>query len=130
MSLASSSCRMLSEETLNASAVPTGERHVLKTDNTFSLMDSLGDIFDLARSELGLYFRGTRHLSRMAFSIDGVLLLPLGSGTGAEGELIQEAMNERFALADGVPRGVLHFRRTTQQLEGAWSQRIEITSYA
>jgi len=123
---------MLSEETLNASAVPTGERHVLKSGNTFALVDGRGDMFDLARSELGLYFRGTRHLSRLSFAVDGVPLLPLGSGTGPGGELIQESMNERFVLPGDqhLPRGVLYFRRTTALAEGALSQRVEVTSYA
>lgn len=123
---------MLSEETLNASAVPAGKRYVLKRGDTFSLVDAAGDVFDLAGSELGLYFRGTRHLSRLSLSIDGAILLALGAKTGSSGELIQESMNERFVLATGEPRarGVLYIRRTSQLLEGAWLQHVELTNYS
>jgi glycogen debranching enzyme len=123
---------MLTEETLNASAVPIGKRHVLKNGDTFSLVDAAGDVFDLVASELGLYFRGSRHLSRLALSIDSVILLPLGVGVGVDGELIHEAMNERLVLPTGdpLPRGVLHIRKTSQLVQGIWAQRLELTNYA
>jgi glycogen debranching enzyme len=74
---------------VNAAELGGGARHlVLKDNDAFLVCDARGD-FSAASSELGYYFKTTRHLSRSELRLGGQLPLVLDAGPSPDDERLQ-----------------------------------------
>src|SRR5438128_11711864 len=56
---------------LASSLASRRRKHVLAHGDTFAVLDQSGDIPFAVEEELGLFYRGTRHLSQMEMRVGG-----------------------------------------------------------
>jgi len=105
---------------------------VLKSGDTFAVLDRRGDAHPIGRGEQGLFVRGTRFLSRLELGLAGSRLLLLASsvrGDSAALTVHQTNPDVRRGEGGGLDRGWLHVVRTIALLDGGLDQRIEITNF-
>jgi glycogen debranching enzyme len=114
-----------------------GERSlVLKQGDLFGAFDSSGNIDCELRYDEGLYFKGTRHLSKLSLSLFlfGSLARPqlLSSSVRADNVVLGADLTNPDVYASGrvvVPRGSLHLSRRIFLWQGILYQQILIRSY-
>lgn len=114
-----------------------GERSlVLKQDDLFSVFDSSGNIDSELRYDEGLYFKGTRHLSKLSLSLSlfESLARPhlLSSSVRADNVVLGADLTNPDVYASGrvvLPRGSLQLSRRIFLWEGVLYQQILIRSY-
>src|SRR4051794_2762982 len=114
-----------------------GERSlVLKQGDLFGVFDSSGNIDCELRYDEGLYFKGTRHLSKLSLSLFlfGSLARPqlLSSSVRADNVVLGADLTNPDVYASGrvvVPRGSLHLSRRIFLWQGILYQQILIRSY-
>jgi glycogen debranching enzyme len=121
------------------SASPTlGERFlVLKQGDMFGVFDSSGNINSELNYEEGLYFKGTRFLSKLSLSL---LLFEssaqphlLSSSVRADNVLLGADLTNPDVYTSGrvvVPRGSLHVNRRMFLWDAVLYQQIMLRSYA
>ena len=104
----------------------------LKHGDTFAVFDDNGDIADSPSEPAGIYYRDTRHLSRLILALDGERPLLLSStvqddNTVMAVDLANPDLNHagRIALA----RDTVHIRRTTFLWRGACYIRLALHNF-
>jgi glycogen debranching enzyme len=109
---------------------------VLKQGDLFSVFDSSGNIDCELRYDEGLYFKGTRYLSKLSLSLFlfGSLAKPqlLSSSVRADNVVLGADLTNPDVYASGrvvVPRGSLHLSRRIFLWDGVLYQQILIRSY-
>jgi glycogen debranching enzyme len=115
-----------------------GERSlVLKQGDLFAVFDPSGNIDSELRYDEGLYFKGTRHLSKFSLSLFlfGSLAKPhlLSSSVRADDVVLGADLTNPDVYASGrvvVPRGSLHLSRRAFLWRDILYQQILIRSYA
>jgi glycogen debranching enzyme len=93
---------------------PTGQRRVLKRGDTFAVFDEYGDVPDPATEE-GLYYRGTRHLSRLEIRLAGQRPLLLSSNISDDNVLfVADCTNVDLRRGERIelPHGEIHLFRS------------------
>src|SRR5436190_3548392 len=116
----------------NASIADVGSR-VLKQGDTFAIFDRHGDIRPLGFENQGLFYEGTRFLSRWKLAINGTSPLLLSSNVKEDNDLLAvDLTNPSFPLdgAGSLPHGVIHLVRTVFLWNGEYFERIEVSSFA
>ncbi len=117
----------------NSSLVDQRTR-VLKHNDLFSVMDRFGDIHAVGAGQQGLYFKGTRYVSRFVLTFHGERPLLLSSATKDDNAILTvdltnsdlyDSTNSRIEMA----RGSLHFFRAHFLLDGCWYQHLRIRNY-
>jgi glycogen debranching enzyme len=106
--------------------------HVLKNEDTFAIFNGHGDIRPLGFEEQGVFFQGTRFLSRLVLKTEGKTPLLLGASVGSDNEqLVSELTNPEFCAAAGerVHRSRLHIARQSFLQDGVCFQRIAVVNY-
>lgn len=107
--------------------------HVLKCDDAFAVFDRRGDVHPHGRGQQGLYYRGTRFLSRFEITLGGSPPLLLSSATKVDSaELVVDSTNVDLAR-DGVvwlAANLVHVCRSTLLTEDACHQRFVVHNYA
>jgi glycogen debranching enzyme len=106
---------------------------VLKHGDMFGVFDAFGDIRPYGLGEQGIYYEGTRFLSRLELHLGSVRPLLLSSVVKQDNELLAvDLTNPDIQLAGEafVPRGVLHIFRSRFLWEGACFERLRIWNYA
>jgi glycogen debranching enzyme len=111
----------------------TAPLRVLKHGDSFAVFDQYGDVVGSEASEQGLYYQGTRFLSRLELLMFGKRPLLLSS-TVSEDNVVFTAdltnldilRQDRIALA----RGEIHLSRSRVLQENGWFERIRIANYA
>jgi glycogen debranching enzyme len=114
-----------------------GERSlVLKQGDMFGVFDSSGNIDSELHYDEGLYFKGTRHLSklRLSLSLFESLAKPhlLSSSVRADNVLLAADLTNPDVYASGrvvVPRGSMHLSRRIFLWQGILYQQILVHSY-
>jgi glycogen debranching enzyme len=87
-------------------------KHALMHGRAFIVTDVVGDLPRHATGELGLYWRGTRHLSTLELKIGGARpLLLVSELSGDEREIEVEMTNGDLDTPRRLPRDVLHVVR-------------------
>ncbi len=105
---------------------------VLKEGETFAIFDRRGDIHALGIAEYGLYHEGTRFLSRMELTVDGLRPLLLSSTVNDEAGFLAVDLTNPDLTSNGevvVPRGTLHLFRATFLWGGSCYERLRVTNY-
>jgi glycogen debranching enzyme len=113
---------------------PAEERtRVLKYGRMFAVFDPYGDIRPSGLGEHGIYYRGTRFLSRLAVSLGAKPPLFLSSGVRADNSLFTaDLTNVDFLHGDNVvlARGTIHLVRSKLLLGNTCYEQLRITNYA
>jgi glycogen debranching enzyme len=113
---------------------PAEERtRVLKYGRMFAVFDPYGDIRPSGLGEHGIYFGGTRFLSRLAVSLGAKPPLFLSSGVRADNSLFTaDLTNVDFLDGDRVvlSRGTIHLVRSKLLLGNTCYEQLRITNYA
>lgn len=115
-----------------------GERSlVLKQGDLFAVFDSSGNIDFELRYDEGLYFKGTRHLSKLSLSLSLFQSLAkphlLSSSVRADNVVLEADLTNPDVYASGrvvVPRGSLHLSRRIFLWHGILYQQIRVHNYS
>ena len=121
-----------------SSRLDPGSR-VLKSGETFVVLDSLGDIAPGGAGDLGLYHAGTRFLSRLALTLDGGRPFLLSSevreaAPGTRGEhavFVANLTNPDLGEEEApLARGSVHLVRECWLTPGRLHAALHLRSYA
>ncbi len=117
---------------LATSSLVDQRTRVLKHNEAFTVLDRYGDINAVGSGEQGLYYEGTRYVSRFVLTINGERPLLLSSATKDDNALLtvdltnnDTSINNRIEIA----RGSLHFFRSHFLLNGCWYQHLRLRNY-
>ncbi|MFW5955017.1 MAG: glycogen debranching N-terminal domain-containing protein [Guyparkeria sp.] len=104
---------------------------VLKYGDTFAVLNQHGDAAGIGRGELGLYHRGTRHLSGWELLVNDTRPLLLSSNVSPDGALLHVDLTNDDLVEDGVrvAKDTLHIRRKILLREGTWYERLQLTNF-
>jgi glycogen debranching enzyme len=103
---------------------------VLKDGETFAVFNALGDIRRDDGGDLGIFFEGSRHLSRFELFLWGQRPILLSSTVREDNCLLVADLTNPDVPAAGVPRGIVHIRRTSVLGPAAFHHQLAITSFA
>ena len=109
------------------------DRHlVLKQGETFIVLDRRGDIRPVGLAQDGLYFRGTRFLSRLALRLGPHAPLLLSSSVKHDNALVAVDLTNPDIGGDAItiPRGTLHLSRTIALWDGMLHERLRIRNFS
>jgi len=116
-----------------ATSSPADDRAVvLKYGKMFSVFDRLGDIQTSGLGEEGLFFEGTRHLSKLAVALWNSRPLLLSSTVETNNFLFtSDLANLDISLNNEVviPRGTLHLQRSKFLWQDASYEEFRFTNY-
>src|SRR5262249_534316 len=122
---------------LASSSLVDQRTRVLKHNDLFSVMDRFGDVQAVGSGEQGLYFKGTRYISRFVLTVHVERPLLLSSRTKEDNAILtvdltnsdlydsNDSSNSRIEMA----RGSLHFFRAHFLLDRCWYQHLRIRNY-
>lgn len=116
----------------NASIADAGNR-VLKQGDAFVIFDRHGDIRPLGFENQGLFFQGTRFLSRWKLGINDSSPLLLSSNVKEDNDFLAVDLTNPGLRLDGshsLPHSVIHVVRTVFLWKGEYFERIEVSSFA
>lgn len=99
---------------LATSSLADDRTRVLKSGETFAVLNRLGDIESIGLGEQGLYHRGTRHLSRLVLRMGHKLPQLLRSTIQHDNLFLTLDMMNPDIFAEGnlLPRGSVHLFRS------------------
>jgi glycogen debranching enzyme len=106
---------------------------VLKAEETFVVLDRLGDIAPGGSGELGLYHRGTRFLSSLALTVDGGRPFLLSSGVREDSTVfVADLTNPDLVAGEEVvcPRGSVHLIRECRVAANGLIESFHLRNYA
>jgi glycogen debranching enzyme len=116
-------------------SLTAGGTRVLKTNDTFALVNRFGDVHLAGGNEQGLYHRGTRFLSRLELRVAGRRPLFLSSGMLDDNIVLAVELsnpdleaNEPEAAAP-IPHGTLHIARAILLRSGGYLSRFTISNH-
>ena len=116
-----------------ATSSPADDRAVvLKYGKMFSVFDRLGDIQTSGLGEEGIFFEGTRHLSKLAVALWNSRPLLLSSTVETNNFLFtSDLANLDISLNNEVviPRGTLHLQRSKFLWQDACYEEFRFTNY-
>jgi len=118
-----------------AASVSLQERRyrTIKNGDTFGVFDHGGDILAVLGSTDGLYYRDTRHLSRLDLALGGARPLLLSSTLGMDNVMFTSDLSNASAcdLGDAPPdHGVIHVQRSLFLGDSACHGRLAIRNFA
>lgn len=117
---------------LASSSYADDRTRVLNNGDTFAIFDRWGDIKQLGTGLQGLYHMGTRFISDMELSVNGVRPALLSSSVKDENEILSiDLTNSRMNDQAGhlVEKGVLHISRSKFLFDGVCYEKIEFQNY-
>jgi glycogen debranching enzyme len=120
-------------ELTTSSHPSTSGTQVLKQGDTFAVLDRRGEAGVAGETELGLYHRGTRHLSQWQLMIGECRPMLLNSTMKEDNSLliVQMTTPDLSLRQDGVvPHGTLHAFRSLIVQESAFYEHLELTNYS
>jgi glycogen debranching enzyme len=120
---------------IQATSSRTDDRtRVLKHGQTFAVFDRHGDVQPVGLGEQGLYFDGTRFLSRLELRVGGRRPLLLSSTVKKENDLLAvDLSNPDLKEVGGsltLARGELHIFRSTFLYRGVCYERLRVSSFS
>ncbi|MGH7561362.1 MAG: amylo-alpha-1,6-glucosidase [Gemmatimonadales bacterium] len=105
---------------------------VLKQGEAFALFDRRGDIQPIGLGEQGVFYQGTRFISRLELLLDDRRPLLLSSTVNEDNALLAVDLTNPDIVRNGdvlVPTGTLHVFRATFLWQGCCYERIRITNH-
>lgn len=113
-------------------SVTEKHNYVLKYGDTFALFDDNGGIRRFEIEDEGIYFEGTRFVSRLILKIENKYPLLLNAEMREKGKLLTvDLTNPGLQLDNGeyVQRGTLHFLRSIFLYNSNCYERIHVTNF-
>lgn len=107
-------------------------RRVLKQNDAFLILDSLGDIGVSTGGADGLFVADTRHLAQLELLCQGVRPLLLGSATTDDGIALTVELTNPDYFADGallLAKDTVHISRYFYLLDEGLHHRMSIVNY-
>jgi glycogen debranching enzyme len=114
------------------SSLADNRTRVLKYGETFAVFNRYGDIESVGPMQFGLFHMETRHLSRLAFYLDGRKPLLLSSAIREDNSLLTvDATNldTQFGEGEQLPRGTIHVFRSASLSKAACHMRFRFLNY-
>ena len=105
---------------------------VLKSGDSFAVLDRYGDMQPLGLGEQGLYHEGTRFLSRLEVELDGQRPMLLSSQVREGNELLAVDLTNADIVEDDrvtVPRHALHVFRSKFLQDGSCFERFRLRNH-
>ena len=115
-----------------ATALQERRFHVLKNDDNFAILDSIGDMLGAPGSNDGLYYRDTRHLSQVSLRLGGARPLLLSSSLSRDNLMLTANLtNAAIRDLDGhdVEQGLIYLRRSVFLVGGACFTRLSLLNH-
>ncbi len=120
-------------ERVHAGADSSPRAHeTLKHDDAFAIIDAHGDIGAFGNSSSGLFFKDTRHLSRLELLVGRRAPLLLGSSLdGDDLQLCCDLTNGDVYVDGGLwlHKDIVHLYRTTYVRDASLRQRLVVTNH-
>jgi glycogen debranching enzyme len=110
----------------------TAPLRVLKHGDSFAVFDQYGDVVGPEASEQGLYYQGTRFLSRLELLLFGKRPLFLSSTVSQDNVVFTADLTNLDILHEdriAIARGEIHLSRSRVLLENSWFERIRVANY-
>lgn len=117
---------------LATSSLADDRTRVLKNGETFAVFDRQGNIQRLGLGEQGIYHEGTRYLSRLALSLNGVRPFLLSSTQGKnDTTFVVSVMNPDTYVGGEVtiPRGTLYLSRSKFLWNSSCYEQIVVSNF-
>lgn len=104
---------------------------VLLHNDTFAVFDRYGDIQPVGLGQQGLFYEGTRYLSKLEIEVSGHKPLLLSSTTSEDNVMVTvDLTNPDMELPSGeLKRGILHIRRNKFLAERTCFDRIGVQNF-
>lgn len=105
---------------------------VLKHDEMFAVFDRWGDIHQIGLGDQGLYFQGTRYLSRLELTTNGRRPLLLNSTIQEDNALMVVDLTLPDLDQDEgepIPQGTVHLFRSKLLWQGRCYERLRLQNY-
>ena len=105
---------------------------VLKQGELFAVFDTYGDIQRVVHSQSGIFYQGTRYVSRQELFLEGGRPLLLHSTLRDDnGVLIVDMTNKDIQSKNSgfIPRGTLHLHREKFLLRGRFYEKVTICNF-
>src|SRR6266540_2148218 len=102
---------------------------VLKQGDTFAIFDRYGDVQPIGLGEQGIFWQGTRFLSRLSLHLGGKRPMLLSSTVREDNVLLSADLTNPDISEDDVvilPRGALHIYRSKFLFERVCYERLRI----
>ena len=106
---------------------------VLKHNDAFAVFDRYGDVIPVGQAVQGLYYNGTRFISRSEILIDGHRPLMLSSTLKEENELLTVDLTNPdldFQTGTVTEKGTLHIHRTKFLWNDVCYENIKFSNFA
>jgi glycogen debranching enzyme len=116
-----------------SSSLADDRTRVLLAGDTFAVFDRSGDIQPVGFGQQGIFYKETRHLSRLELDICGVRPLLLSSTIREDNVLFAvDLTNPDISLPSGelLPRGTLHIFRTKFLEEAVCYERVTTHNFS
>jgi glycogen debranching enzyme len=110
----------------------TAPLRVLKAGDAFAVFDAHGNVVAQPGSEHGLYYAGTRFLSRFELLLAQRQPLLLSSSISEDNIVFTADLTNPDLIRDGhvrLPRGTLHLFRTRLLMDGSWLECVRIANH-
>jgi glycogen debranching enzyme len=109
----------------------TAGGRVLKHGDAFVIVDRLGEIHPSGRGEQGLFYRGTRYISKLRFRFGKRSPMLLCSSVLENNSLLAiDLANPDMPVGGGrIPHGTIHVSRRALLEGGVYLERISILNY-
>src|SRR6266436_1223723 len=117
---------------LAQSSLAENKTSVLKSGDMFAVFRHNGDIGDYGLDQHGIYFEGTRYLSKFMFTVEGRHPLLLSSVVKDDNEFLAiDLTNPDIPKSDGerINKGDLHFLRKIFLKKHVFYEELRITNY-
>jgi glycogen debranching enzyme len=117
---------------LATSSLADDRTRVLKHDDMFAVFDRYGDIQPIGLGEQGIYYEGTRFLSRLELGLGESRPLLLGSTVNDDNSLLAVDLTNPDIYIGGnviIPRGTLHIFRSKFLWHGVCYERLRIINH-
>jgi len=124
--------RLTDEYYILATASTAEEGRVLKHGESFGVFDRHGDIQQVGLGEQGIYYQGTRFLSRLVFALGNLAPFLLSSTIKEDNVLFSVDLTNPDIYLDGVialPRGDLHISRSKFLWNATCYERLSFVNY-
>jgi glycogen debranching enzyme len=105
---------------------------VLKHDDAFLIVNRLGEIHATGRGEQGIYYRGTRHVSRLSLRFARRPSMLLCSSVLENNLFLAVDLSNAEMNLDGrvVPHGTIHLGRRALLRDGCYFERVHVRNYS
>ncbi|BCA56182.1 putative Amylo-alpha-1,6-glucosidase [Nitrospira sp. KM1] len=120
-------------EILASSSLADSHIKVLKQGDTFGVFDRDGDVRSVKQAAEGLYHEGTRFVSRLELTLNGVRPLLLSSNIKEDNVQLSVDLTNPDMMHKGqmvMPRGSLHLARVRLLWQGRCFERLRIHNYS